>query len=107
MTRLPNRRDGVIVVFPWGNFDVHLHYGFNEDREIMEVFGNIFIGGCFRELDGDLGTIIRDICRSISLELQDGTPASVIAYRMIRDDENRALSLFGAVADAICAEQYQ
>lgn len=114
MTHLPYRKDSTVITFPWGEtFSVRLQYWRNPDDEIVEVWGNLFQrdittgGATLREFDNEIAEGLKDDCRALSLTLQDGTPIESICTRVRRGDKNEALSLRGAVADAICAEQYQ
>ena len=110
MSHLPYRKDSTVITFPWGDhgiWEVRLQYWRDEDGTILEVWGNLFKSGTAKEFDGEVSEALKDDCRALSLTLQDGTPIEAICTRVRRGDMNEALSLRGAVADAICAEQHQ
>ena len=107
MSHLPYRKDSTVITFPWGEiWNVRLQYWKDEDGVILEVWGNLFKKDSVKEFDGEHAEGLRDDCRSLSLTLQDGTPIEAVCTRVRRGDQNEALSLRGAVADAICAEQH-
>ena len=110
MSHLPYRKDQTIITFPWGEYDiftVRLQYWRDEDGVIVEVWGNLFKNGTVKEFDNEIAEGLKDYCRILSLMLQDGTPIEAVCTWVRRGDKNEALSLKGAVADAICAEQHQ
>jgi len=107
MSHAPYRKDSTVITFPWGdNWEVRLQYWRDLDGVITEVWGNLFKMDSVKEFDGETSEGLKDDCRALSLTLQDGTPIEAICTRVRRGDKNEALSLKGAVADAICAEQY-
>lgn len=109
MGYLPNRRDGNIIVFSWPSgapvYDVHVHYS-RHDEDVAEAFVDLYKHGSVKSFDNDVAEAMKDWARQLSLELQDGTPIAAVATRIRRGDQGEALSLIGAVTDALCAEQY-
>lgn len=109
MDYLPNRRDGNVIVFSWPypipNYDVHIHYS-THDGEIAEVFIDLYKHNSVRAFDNEVAEAMKDWGRQLSLELQDGTPLAAVATRVRRGDQGEAISLIGAVLDALCAERY-
>ena len=95
---IPTRRENTILTIPWRNSVLTLCFGY-VDGEAMEVFGDIGKPGT------DLNHLVHDICRSMSKELADGTPPEEFAARAMRDAEGNHVSIFGVIADALCAEQ--
>lgn len=107
---IPWRRESEIVTFPWPGsqpvYDVRLQFSRNPDGDIYEVFIRIFKHRSVKMFDNEVAESQSDWGKLLSLTLQDGTPIESIATRMRRGDNNESLSLMGATADAICAEQH-
>jgi hypothetical protein len=83
-----------------------VHYSRHEG-EIAEAFVDLFKHDSVKVFDNEIAEGLKDWARQLSLELQDGTPLAAVATRMRRGDHGEALSLIGAITDALCAEQYR
>ncbi len=98
---LPYRRPCVVQTVPWNSEKIYLAFGYHpETGELLEVFGDGPKAG------SDAWAMLHDICRSMSLEMQSGTPPEEFAHRCTRNHEDKPMSLYGLVADALVCEAH-
>ena len=91
---LPNRRECITQNVQWNNNRYHITIGFVK-KEPVEIW-------CYGpKIGSDQHGLLVDICRDMSLQLQDGRTVQDIVSRVHRGENGAPMSIYGVIADEL------
>lgn len=93
---IPNRRECITQNVQWNNNRYHITIGFCPvDNDPIEIW-------CYGpKIGSGEHSLLVDVCRDMSLQLQDGRDVADIVSRAHRDDNGAPMSIYGVIADEL------